>query len=232
MPIGIPRVALRLPGNQNPGWIDLYNGLSRLRVIFLCEELVESLVNYIMGLIVFLSIENAQAEIFLFINSPGGLLILGAGIYNMMDNVPPEINTICMGIAASTASYILVGGQKTKRLAFPHARVMLHQPMGDLFARDLQAVDFYTDVEEILELREQITHTYANQTGQPYWVISDMLERDDFMSATEAKTLGIVDTVADKVDFQKIQEKIKQYLEENFKKEEKRKINGVKVNGF
>nr|AXZ96266.1 ClpP [Aldrovanda vesiculosa] len=239
MPLGLPRIAIRLPGKMNPGWIDLFNGLSRVRVLFLAHDLLEERANSIMGLLVFLSIENAEAEIFLFINSPGGLLILGAGIYYIMNSVPPEINTICIGIAASAASYILSGGEKTKRLAFPHARVMLHQPACDL-AYDIQAEEFYKDVQEIIELREQITHTYVEQTGQPRWLISDMLERDVFMSATEAQTLGIVDTVADKVSFQRIQQKIKEYLDENVKKEKdkknkkqtKRKKNEIKVNGY
>lgn len=143
---------------------------------------------------VYLSIENATKDLYLFINSPGGWVIPGIAIYDTMQFVRPDVQTVCMGLAASMGSFILVGGKITKRLAFPHARVMIHQPISGYY--EAQIVEFVLEAEELLKLREILTRIYAQRTGKPLWVVSEDMERDVFMSATEAQAYGIVDLVA------------------------------------
>lgn len=143
---------------------------------------------------IYLSMEDNNKNLYLFINSPGGWVIPGVAIYDTMQFVRPDIHTICMGLAASMGSFILVGGEITKRLAFPHARVMIHQPASSFY--EAQTGEFILEAEELLKLRETITRVYGQKTGKPLWVVSEDMERDVFMSATEAQAYGIVDLVA------------------------------------
>nr|AKI31058.1 ATP-dependent Clp protease proteolytic subunit [Fragaria iinumae] len=167
MPIGVPRVPFRSPGEEDAVWIDVR--LYRERLLFLGQGVDNEISNQLIGLMVYLSIEDETKDLYLFINSPGGWVIPGVAIYDTMQFVRPDIQTVCMGLAASMGSFILVGGEITKRLAFPHAR---------------------------RKLRETITRVYAQRTGKPLWVVSEDMERDVFMSATEAQAHGIVDLVA------------------------------------
>nr|WIW41338.1 clp protease proteolytic subunit [Helleborus atrorubens] len=137
--------------------------------------------NQLIGLMVYLSIEDETRDLYLFINSPGGWVIPGVAIYDTMQFVPPDVHTICMGLAASMGSFILVGGEITKRIAFPHAA---------------QTGEFVLEAEELLKLRETLTRVYVQRTSNPLWVVSEDMERDVFMSATEAQAYGIVDLVA------------------------------------
>nr|YP_009542234.1 clp protease proteolytic subunit [Tetraena mongolica]AYU56602.1 clp protease proteolytic subunit [Tetraena mongolica]AYU56698.1 clp protease proteolytic subunit [Tetraena mongolica] len=196
MPVGIPKVPYRLPGEEDASWVDLIriNRLYRERVLFLGQELKSEITIQITGLMVYLSMENDQKDLYLFINSPGGSIMHGVAIFDMMHLVKPDVQTICMGIAASMGSFILVGGEITKRLAFTHARVMIHQPASSY--RDLPSGDFIWEVGELLRMREVITGVYAQRTGQPLWVVSEDMERDVFMSADEARAYGIIDLVA------------------------------------
>lgn len=143
---------------------------------------------------IYLSIEKDTKDLYLFINSPGGWVISGMAIYDTMQFVRPDVQTICMGLAASIASFILVGGEITKRIAFPHARVMIHQPASSFY--EAQTGEVILEAEELLKLRETITRVYVQRTGKPIWVVSEDMERDVFMSATEAQAYGIVDLVA------------------------------------
>lgn len=143
---------------------------------------------------VYLSMEDETKDLYLFINSPGGWVLPGIAIYDTMQFVRPDVQTVCMGLAASMGSFILSGGKITKRLAFPHARVMIHQPASAFY--EAQAGEFVLEAEELLKLRETITRVYVQRTGKPLWVVSEDLERDVFMSATEAQAYGIVDLVA------------------------------------
>nr|YP_009437405.1 ClpP [Dodonaea viscosa]ATG27820.1 ClpP [Dodonaea viscosa] len=144
---------------------------------------------------VYLSAESDTKDLYLFINSPGGWAIPGIAIYDTMQFVRPDIQTICMGLAASMGSFILVGGEITKRLAFPHAsRVMIHQPAGGFY--EAPTSELILEAEELLKLREILTRVYVQRTGKPLWVVSEDMERDTFMSATEAQAHGIVDFVA------------------------------------
>nr|YP_009631855.1 ATP-dependent Clp protease proteolytic subunit [Ampelopsis japonica]QCB91210.1 ATP-dependent Clp protease proteolytic subunit [Ampelopsis japonica] len=194
MPIGVPKVPFRNPGEDDLSWIDVYNRLYRERLLFLGQEVESDISNQLIGLMIYLSIEDENKDLYFFINSPGGWVLPGIAIYDTMQFVPPEVQTVCLGLAASMGSFILVGGTITKRLAFPHARVMIHQPAAAFY--EAQAGEFVMEAEELLKLRETITKVYVQRTGKPLWVVSEDLERDVFMSATEAQTHGIVDLVA------------------------------------
>nr|YP_009936618.1 Clp protease proteolytic subunit [Paphiopedilum barbigerum]QNT11245.1 Clp protease proteolytic subunit [Paphiopedilum barbigerum] len=193
MPVGVPKVPFRIPGEEDAVWVDL-NRLHRERLLFLGQEVDSEISNQIAGLMVYLSIEDATRDLYLFINSPGGWVVPGIAIYDTMQFVVPDVYTICMGLAASMGSFILVGGEITKRLAFPHARVMIHQPASSFF--ESQTGEFILEAEELLKVRENLTKVYVQRTYNPLWVISEDMERDVFMSATEAQAHGIVDLVA------------------------------------
>nr|YP_009433336.1 clp protease proteolytic subunit [Zostera marina]YP_010205216.1 clp protease proteolytic subunit [Chorda filum]ATD85246.1 clp protease proteolytic subunit [Zostera marina]UAV85784.1 clp protease proteolytic subunit [Chorda filum] len=192
MPIGVPKVPFRSPGEEDAVWVDVR--LYRERLLFLGQEVDSEIANQLVGLMVYLSIEDETKDLYLFLNSPGGWVIPGIAIYDTMQFVSPDVHTICMGLAASMGSFILVGGEITKRLAFPHARVMIHQPSASF--SEAQAGEFILEAEEILKLRESLTKVYVQRTGNPLWVISEDMERDVFMSALEAQVYGIVDLVA------------------------------------
>nr|UNH85595.1 clp protease proteolytic subunit [Chaenomeles japonica] len=194
MPIGVPRVPFRSPGEEDALWIDVYNRLYRERLLFLGQGVDNEISNQLIGLMVYLSIEDDTKDLYLFINSPGGWVIPGVAIYDTMQFVRPDIQTVCLGLAASMGSFILVGGKITKRIAFPHARVMIHQPASSYY--EAQAGEFILEAEELLKMRETITRVYVQRTGKPLWVVSEDMERDVFMSATEAQAHGIVDFVA------------------------------------
>nr|YP_010391375.1 ATP-dependent Clp protease [Brucea javanica]UPX03248.1 ATP-dependent Clp protease [Brucea javanica] len=193
MPIGVPKIPFRGRGDKNPSWI-LINRLYRERLLFLGQMVDSEISNQLIALMVYLSIENETKDLYLFINSPGGWVIPGIAIYDTMQFVRPDVQTICMGLAASMGSFILVGGKITKRLAFPHARVMIHQPIAGFY--EAQTGEVILEAEELLKLREILTRVYAQRTGKPLWVVSEDMERDVFMSATEAQAHGIVDLVA------------------------------------
>nr|YP_010931874.1 ATP-dependent Clp protease proteolytic subunit [Sageretia thea]WKN80925.1 ATP-dependent Clp protease proteolytic subunit [Sageretia thea] len=194
MPIGVPKVPFRNPGEEDPAWVDIYNRLYRERLLFLGQGVDSEVSNQLIGLMVYLSIEDETKDLYLFINSPGGWVIPGVAIYDTMQFVRPDIQTVCMGLAASMGSFILVGGAITKRLAFPHARVMIHQPASSFY--EAQTGEFILEAEELLKMRETVTRVYAQRTGKPFWVVSEDLERDVFMSAPEAQAHGIIDLVA------------------------------------
>nr|YP_010605660.1 ATP-dependent Clp protease proteolytic subunit [Aster procerus]UZP15282.1 ATP-dependent Clp protease proteolytic subunit [Aster sp. XL-2021]WAN80976.1 ATP-dependent Clp protease proteolytic subunit [Aster procerus] len=204
MPIGVPKVPFRSPGEEDATWVDI-NRLYRERLLFLGQEVDSEISNQLIGLMIYLSMENDTQDLYLFINSPGGWVIPGVALYDTMQFVQPDVQTICMGSAASMGSFILVGGEITKRLAFPHARnretffsyiirVMIHQPAGSF--SEVATGEFILEVGELLKLRETLTRVYVQRTGKPFWVVSEDMERDIFMSATEAQAYGIVDLVA------------------------------------
>nr|YP_009447391.1 clp protease proteolytic subunit [Achyrachaena mollis]ATY69674.1 clp protease proteolytic subunit [Achyrachaena mollis] len=194
MPIGVPKVPFRSLGEEDASWVDIINRLYRERLLFLGQEVDSQISNQLIGLMIYLSIEDDTKDLYLFINSPGGWVIPGVALYDTMQFVQPNVHTICMGSAASMGSFILVGGEITKRLAFPHARVMIHQPAG--YFSEVATGEFILEVGELLKLRETLTRVYVQRTGKPLWVVSEDMERDVFMSATEAQAYGIVDLVA------------------------------------
>nr|YP_010420469.1 clp protease proteolytic subunit [Rousselia humilis]QHN53342.1 clp protease proteolytic subunit [Hemistylus odontophylla]QHN53843.1 clp protease proteolytic subunit [Rousselia humilis]USG54189.1 clp protease proteolytic subunit [Rousselia humilis] len=194
MPVGVPQVPFRNAGDEEAAWVDVFNRLYRERFLFLGQEVDDEISNQLISLMIYLGLEDDTPDLYLFINSPGGSVIPGFGIYDTMQYVQPDVHTICVGLAASMGSFILVGGEITKRLAFPHARVMIHQP-STTFA-DAHTDEFIQETEELLRMRETLTKVYVQRTGQPLWVVSEDMERDVFMSATEAQDHGLVDLVA------------------------------------
>nr|YP_010294605.1 clp protease proteolytic subunit [Xyris pauciflora]ULQ68744.1 clp protease proteolytic subunit [Xyris pauciflora] len=207
MPIGVPKVPFRIPGEEDAVWVDMYTRLFRERVLFLGQRIRKKNANLLIGLMIFLSGEDHTKELFFFINSHGGSVIDGLAIYNVMITVKPDVNTICIGLAASMASFLLAGGEITKRIAFPHARVMIHQPSTrprkskskSKPKPKLRKRRMLMDAKELQTLRRTITKIYALRTGTPYSVISADMERDTYMSAEEAQAHGIVDFVGKKV---------------------------------
>nr|YP_009154976.1 ATP-dependent Clp protease proteolytic subunit [Gentiana straminea]YP_009521326.1 ATP-dependent Clp protease proteolytic subunit [Gentiana dahurica]YP_009521411.1 ATP-dependent Clp protease proteolytic subunit [Gentiana siphonantha]YP_009521496.1 ATP-dependent Clp protease proteolytic subunit [Gentiana officinalis]AKZ31642.1 ATP-dependent Clp protease proteolytic subunit [Gentiana robusta]QXJ80035.1 ATP-dependent Clp protease proteolytic subunit [Gentiana lhassica]AID57349.1 ATP-dependent len=190
MPIGVPKVPFRSPGEGDASWVDV-NRLYRERLLFLGQAVDSEISNQLIGLMIYLSIEDDNKDLYLFINSPGGWVIPGVAIYDTMQFVRPDVHTICMGLAASMGSFILVGG---KLLLFTIIRVMIHQPASSFY--EAQTGEFILEAEELLKLRETITRVYGQKTGKSLWVVSEDMERDVFMSATEAQAYGIVDLVA------------------------------------
>nr|BEG71847.1 ATP-dependent Clp protease proteolytic subunit [Astragalus iranicus] len=195
MPVGVPKVPFLIPGDEDASWIDLYNCLFQERLLFLGQEINSEISNQLAGLMIYLSLEDKTKDLYLFINSPGGDVISGMAMFDTMHVVEAEVQTVCVGLAASMASLLLVGGEITKRLAFPHARVMIHQPASSF--QEGQTVECIQEANELLKMRETITQIYAQRTGTPSWQISKDMERDFFMSAEEAHAYGIVDMVAD-----------------------------------
>nr|YP_010831350.1 clp protease proteolytic subunit [Caragana tragacanthoides]WFG49570.1 clp protease proteolytic subunit [Caragana tragacanthoides]WSP03200.1 clp protease proteolytic subunit [Caragana tragacanthoides] len=195
MPIGVPKVPFLLPGDDDASWIDLYNRLFQERLLFLGQEVNSEISNQLVGLMVYLSLEDKNKDLYLFINSPGGEVISGMAIFDTMQFVEAEVQTVCVGLAASMGSLLLVGGEITKRLAFPHAWVMIHQPASSFY--EGQTVECMLEANELLKMRETMTKIYAQRTGKPSWQISKDMERDFYMSAEEAQAHGIVDMVAE-----------------------------------
>nr|YP_002600868.1 ATP-dependent Clp protease proteolytic subunit [Pycnococcus provasolii]ACK36795.1 proteolytic subunit 2 of clp protease [Pycnococcus provasolii] len=193
MPIGVPKVPYRLPGEQQAQWVDLYNRLYRERVLFLGQELDDELCNQIVGMMLYLSAEDSSQNQELYINSPGGAVTCGLALFDTMEHVAANIITVCMGLAASTASFVLCGGTPLRRCALPHARVMIHQPEGGTRG---QASEIIYESVEILRLRRQVGLLYAQRTGQSIDQVANDMDRDTFFSAEEARSYGLVDGVA------------------------------------
>ena len=164
----------------------------RDRIIYLGEGIDSDLANLIVAQLLFLDSEDPEKDIYLYINSPGGSVSAGMGIYDTMRHVRPDVCTICMGIAASMGAFLLSGGTKGKRMSLPHSRVMIHQPLGGAQG---QATDIEIQAKEILYLKKYLNECLAEHTGQPIEKITEDTERDFFMSATEAMEYGIIDQV-------------------------------------
>nr|YP_009486653.1 clp protease proteolytic subunit [Bauhinia binata]YP_009486998.1 clp protease proteolytic subunit [Lysiphyllum hookeri]AWB12876.1 clp protease proteolytic subunit [Bauhinia binata]AWB13221.1 clp protease proteolytic subunit [Lysiphyllum hookeri] len=193
MPIGVPKTGFRIPGDEDASWIDLYNRLYRERLIFLGKEIDSEIANQITSLMVFLSMEDETKDQYMFINSPGGWVTPGLAIYDTMQYVKADVQTINMGLAASVASFILAGGTPTKRIAFPHARVMIHQP-ASVF-EEVYAVEVIMEAKEVSKMRENITKIFVKRTNRPLYTIVAEMERDSFMSAEQAQELRIIDLI-------------------------------------
>ena len=190
MPIGVPKVPFRLPGEPTAQWVDLYNRLYRERVLFLCQDLDDELANQLIGIMLYLNAEENTKDLFIYINSPGGSVTCGIAVYDIMNYIKSEVITLCVGTAASMASFILVGGSIGKRIAFPHSRIMIHQPEG---GSQGQASEVLSESKEVIRIRQQIGQIYADRTHQPLSRIARDMDRDQFLSAQEAKNYGIID---------------------------------------
>jgi ATP-dependent Clp protease, protease subunit len=194
MPIGVPSVPYRLPGSQTERWIDIYTRLSQERIIFLGQEVSDGLANRIVAFLLYLDSDDSSKPIYLYINSPGGSITAGMAIYDTMQYIKSEVITICVGQAASMGAFLLAAGSPGKRVALPHARIMIHQPLLSGGMRG-QATDIQIEAQEILRIREQLNQMLADRTGQPLSKIEKDTDRDYFMSAQEALEYGLIDKV-------------------------------------
>ncbi len=192
MPIGVPKVPYRMPGEPYTQWIDIYNRLYRERIIFLGREVDDEIANQIVAVMLYLDSEDPGKDIMLYINSPGGSVTAGMAIYDTMQHIKSDVVTICVGLAASMGSFLLAAGTKGKRLALPHSRIMIHQPSGGTRG---QATDIEIEAREILRIRRQLNNLYVHHTGQVLDKIERDMDRDYFMSAQEAKDYGLIDRV-------------------------------------
>jgi len=174
---------------------DIYSRLLKERIVFLGSPVDDIMANLIIAQLLFLESEDPTKDIYLYVNSPGGLITSGLAIYDTMQYVKPPIATICIGQAASMAAVLLAGGAKGKRYALPHARVLIHQPLGGAQG---QATDIDIQAREILRIREEINTIFMRHTGQDMERIRQDTERDFFMTAEQALKYGIVDQIVEK----------------------------------
>jgi ATP-dependent Clp protease protease subunit len=171
---------------------DIYSRLLKDRIVFIGSPVDDHVANLVIAQLLFLEAEDPEKDIFLYINSPGGLVSSGLAIYDTMQYIKPDVQTICIGMAASMAALLLAAGQKGKRYALPHSRVMIHQPMGGVSG---QAVEIEIHAKEIMKLRDILNRILSKHTGQPIEKIEKDTDRNFFMSAEEAKEYGIIDEV-------------------------------------
>ena len=171
---------------------DIYSRLLKDRIIFLGEEVTDVAANIIVAQLLFLEAEDPDKDIHLYINSPGGSVTAGLAIYDTMQYIKCDVATYCMGMAASMGSFLLSGGTKGKRYAMPNSEIMIHQPLGGAQG---QATEIQIAAEHILKIRTRLNQILAENTGQPLDVIRIDTERDNFMSAEEAKEYGLIDEV-------------------------------------
>ena len=193
MPIGTPSVPYRLPGSQMERWVDIYTRLGVERILFLGSEVNDGIANSLVAQMLYLDSEDSSKPIYLYINSPGGSVTAGLAIYDTIQYVKSEVVTICVGLAASMGAFLLAAGTKGKRVALPHSRIMIHQPLGGTSRR--QASDIEIEAREILRMKGMLNRSLADMSGQSFEKIEKDTDRDYFLSAEEAKEYGLIDRV-------------------------------------
>ena len=174
---------------------DIYSRLLKERIVFLVGNVNDNIASLVTAQFLFLESENPKKEIFFYINSPGGLVTSGLGIYDTMQYIKSPVSTLCIGQASSMGSFLLAAGEKGKRFSLPNSRIMVHQPSAGFQG---QATDIQIHAKEILSLKERLNKIYSKHTGQSIKEISQALERDKFMTAEEAKDFGLIDSVVEK----------------------------------
>jgi ATP-dependent Clp protease protease subunit len=174
---------------------DIYSRLLRERIVFLVGPVNDQSANLVCAQMLFLESENPDKDIFLYINSPGGSVSAGLSVFDTMNFIKPDVSTLCMGMAASMGSFLLMAGAKGKRLALPNSKIMIHQPSGGAQG---QATDIEIAAREIIKTREQLNRIYAERTGQPVERIAADMERDRWMNPAEALDYGLIDQVLEK----------------------------------
>lgn len=185
-PIVIERTA------QGERSYDIYSRLLKDRIIMMCGEINDVLANSIVAQLLYLAAEDAEKDISLYINSPGGSISAGMAIYDTMNLIKPDVSTICLGMAASMAAFILASGAKNKRFALPNSEIMIHQPLGGTQG---QATDIQIAAKHIQNVKERMNRLFASNTNQPLEVITKDTERDYFMFSEEALSYGIIDKI-------------------------------------
>ncbi|MAW01839.1 MAG: ATP-dependent Clp endopeptidase, proteolytic subunit ClpP [Candidatus Pelagibacter sp.] len=191
----VPMVIEQTPRGERA--FDIYSRLLKERIIFLTGPINSSIASLISSQLLFLESENNSKDIFLYINSPGGIVADGLAIYDTMQYIKPAVSTLCIGQAASMGSFLLAAGEKGKRLSLPNSRIMVHQPSAGFQG---QATDIEIHANEILKTKKKLNEIYSKHTGQSVDKIKQALERDKFMSADEAKSFGLIDKVVEKRD--------------------------------
>ena len=181
--------------NKGERAYDIYSRLLKERIIFLTGQINDNVASLVTAQLLFLEAEDPKKEIFLYINSPGGLVTAGLGIYDTMQYINSPVSTLCIGQASSMGSFLLAAGEKGKRYSLPNSRIMVHQPSAGFQG---QATDIQIHAKEILSLKERLNKIYSKHTGKSVDEISDALERDNFMTAEEAKKFGLIDSVVEK----------------------------------
>lgn len=171
---------------------DIYSRLLKDRIIMLSGEINDAVASTIVAQLLFLEAEDPEKDIYLYINSPGGVITSGMSIYDTMNYIKPDVSTICIGQAASMGAFLLSSGTKGKRYSLPHSRIMIHQPLGGAQG---QATDIQIQAKEIQRMKDMLNKMIAEQTGQPLEVIEKDTDRDNFMSSDEAKNYGLIDKV-------------------------------------
>ena len=173
---------------------DIYSRLLKERIIFLTGQINDNIASLVTAQLLFLEAEDPKKEIYLYINSPGGLVTAGLGIYDTMQYVKPDISTLCIGQAASMGSFLLAAGTKGKRFSLPNSRIMVHQPSAGFQG---QATDIEIHANEVLSLKKRLNEIYSKHTGKTVDEIKSALERDNFMTADVAKSFGLIDEVVE-----------------------------------
>jgi ATP-dependent Clp protease, protease subunit len=171
---------------------DIYSRLLRERIVFLGSAIDSDVANLIVAQLLFLEAEDPEKDIYLYVNSPGGSVYAGMGIYDTIKQIRPDVSTICVGFAASMGAFLLSAGTKGKRMSLPHARIMIHQPLGGASG---QATDIEIQAKEILYIKGHLNDLLADHTGQPLSRIQEDTDRDFYMSAAEATEYGLIDQV-------------------------------------
>ncbi len=178
--------------NRGERAFDIYSRLLKDRIVFLGGPINDDVANVVVAQLLFLEMENPDADISLYINSPGGSVTAGMAIYDTMNYIKPHVRTVCIGMAASMGAFLLMAGQKGKRLALPNSEVMIHQPLG---GAEGQATDVVIRAEWLLNTKKRMNRLMAEMTGQPLEKVAQDVERDHFMSAEEALSYGIIDEI-------------------------------------
>jgi len=181
--------------NKGERAYDIYSRLLKERIIFLTGQINDNIASLVTAQLLFLEAEDPKKEIFLYINSPGGLVTAGLGIYDTMQYVKPDISTLCIGQAASMGSFLLAAGTNGKRFSLPNSRIMVHQPSAGFQG---QATDIEIHANEVLALKKRLNEIYSKHTGKSFEEIKSALERDNFMTADIAKSFGLIDQVVEK----------------------------------
>ncbi len=178
--------------NKGERSYDIYSRLLKDRIVFLGEEVNDVTASLIIAQLLFLESEDPDKDINLYINSPGGSITAGMGIYDTMQYIKPDVSTICVGMAASMGAFLLCAGAKGKRFALPNSEIMIHQPLGGFQG---QATDIGIHAERILKIKKKLNTIFSERTGQPIEVINKDTERDNFLDADEAKAYGLIDEI-------------------------------------
>ncbi len=181
--------------NRGERSYDIFSRLLKERIIFVTGQVEDQMATVVTAQLLFLEADNPKKEISMYINSPGGVVTSGLAIYDTMQFIRPDVSTLCIGQAASMGSLLLAAGAPEKRYALPNARIMVHQPSGGFRG---QATDIELHAREILALKERLNQIYADHTGMDVGKVKDSLERDNFMTAEDAKKFGLIDTVINK----------------------------------